>query len=332
MRRAAIMGAFALSVACGVEQPGATEVVAVEQAAPPLQPVLIMSPMAASVDFTMSVEDMPPGADVWFVLSVNGVGSGPCHPVYGACASIQGPLVVIGHRTVDAAGVALVTRRVPANQDFRVVAAQALVGDPLTGDAAFSDIEARLIGDWDLDVVHDSNDNCLYSPNPLQVNLDGDAFGEVCDCDDGDDTIFPGAADAVGDGIDQDCDGTDGPQVPAEIGSFAGDAAFEFSVLGTVVGCQAPIDLELDPTATPVITGNTLCDVGGLGLQVAFNLEGDVDPNGAITGVMDDGAGTVLPWTGTMSGTAPDRVIAGEASGTLSVLGPFSMDFETFEL
>jgi RHS repeat-associated protein len=40
---------------------------------------------------------------------------------------------------------------------------------------------------------------------------DGDGFSEnEGDCDDGADTIYPGAPDANGDGVDQDCDGLDG--------------------------------------------------------------------------------------------------------------------------
>ncbi|MEN0067369.1 MAG: MopE-related protein [Myxococcota bacterium] len=47
------------------------------------------------------------------------------------------------------------------------------------------------------------------------LDVDGDGFGRDCDlpedCNDGDSSIFPGAAlDTFGDGIDQDCDGADG--------------------------------------------------------------------------------------------------------------------------
>ncbi|MCA9560311.1 MAG: CotH kinase family protein, partial [Myxococcales bacterium] len=45
---------------------------------------------------------------------------------------------------------------------------------------------------------------CLLSPNP---DPDGDGFICDADCDPNDGTIFPGAEDLCGDGIDQDCNG-----------------------------------------------------------------------------------------------------------------------------
>ncbi len=48
-------------------------------------------------------------------------------------------------------------------------------------------------------------------PTPLDRDDDGDGFSENDgDCNDADDSIFPGANDPEGDGIDQDCDGLDG--------------------------------------------------------------------------------------------------------------------------
>lgn len=42
---------------------------------------------------------------------------------------------------------------------------------------------------------------------------DNDGFCEFDDCDDTDDTRFPGAQEIAGDGVDSDCDGNDDPVV-----------------------------------------------------------------------------------------------------------------------
>ena len=61
----------------------------------------------------------------------------------------------------------------------------------------------------------DDNDDAHWFDCGLCVDADGDDYGELCDlgddCDDADDTVFPGAEDAFGDDVDSDCDGEDGP-------------------------------------------------------------------------------------------------------------------------
>jgi hypothetical protein len=86
-------------------------------------------------------------------------------------------------------------------------------------------------GDGDGDPSDDETEE-----EPLDdVDDDGDGFSESDgDCDDGNETIFPGARETCGDGVDQDCHGGDLPcfSDPVEVGQVADARLNECSGIG----------------------------------------------------------------------------------------------------
>ncbi len=300
---------------------------------PPLSPVLNVSPLISGADVTMIVTNAPPGSTVWFLLSTRGEGPGPCHPVYGDCIDLLDPVIRLIHRTADAGGNASVTRRVPPTFDNRLVWFQALVTQAPSSSGTSAVVE-RLIGDDDLDYVYDANDNCqgLYNPAP-QTDADGDSYGAACDCDDNNPGMNPATPDPTIDGIDQNCDGYDGP--PFEwTGTYEGTVDFNFNVFGTPTLCSGPVEIDVDALADPQIDGTVQCTVQtAVGpLFVPFTLTGEIDLGSLADGYLDDGGGSVLIWDGAFGGAPPSRTLSGTSTGALLLFGNYTMSFTATEL
>ena len=86
---------------------------------------------------------------------------------------------------------------------------------------------------------------------------DGDGHNTSVDCDDTDPSVYPGAPDECGDGVDQNCDGVDACGVDAGPGTDAGPG-FDSGVPGVDAGD----DPGIDPTGGRVV-GGCGCRTGG---------------------------------------------------------------------
>lgn len=99
-----------------------------------------------------------------------------------------------------------------------------------------------LVNDFDVDDVADCVDNCPDDYNPTQLDGDGDEWGEVCDCEDSNPDINPGADEICDNGIDDDCDAlvdSEDPDCPAEF-ILELDASFDTGYLNLDFTLGAP--------------------------------------------------------------------------------------------
>jgi len=119
-------------------------------------------------------------------------------------------------------------------------------------------------GDVDGDGVYDSQDNCPNTPNPSQIDLDGDGVGDVCDPDRDGDSVpdgedpFPEVHDAV-----YYYDSFSGASVPfgVEGGTWglAGGAFCQTDPVDTWVRCRLP-DIEIPGSDYAAQTTFTVTD------------------------------------------------------------------------
>ncbi len=145
-----------------------------------------------------------------------------------------------------------------------------------------------LCGDDDADGVRNGRDNCPTQANPGQENADADPAGDVCDCDDTDEAIYPGAPQLC-DGKNNDCDDTAWPALPANERDADGDHA---------LACNDCDDsnASICPGCTQQCDGvNNDCNDAAWPALPADEADNDQDNFMSCAGDCDDAAAAIYP-------------------------------------
>ncbi len=193
------------------------------------------------------------------------------------------------------------------------------------GDPALAASQESYVVDADLDGFGDENaasfETCqmhapisFEDPTSPSLAVTGPAFAS--DCDDTESTIYPGAIEIPGDGIDQDCDGLDVAGVCVDSDVWEGaDAIAGATVLtdGSYTGLEV-CDDDADYFAVALVTGDTL------DLAATF-ASGD----GTFSLDIVDGSDTVLA-AGSVGATAATATFEATADGAVYVRAVLSAD------
>jgi hypothetical protein len=183
-----------------LDEPGLTtwDLPSTGQAAAPPDFTLEADNFVAGAITVLRVSGAPPNTLLRIAHSPTGLGDGPCPPsLHGACLGLLGPIRVSTLLiATDADGDARIALRLPARRGGSYVALQVAWND---GSAALvSNPVARWIGDLG---------------TALNPTADDDGDGVTIadgDCADFNTSTAPGAEDLVGDGLDLNCDNSDG--------------------------------------------------------------------------------------------------------------------------